>query len=455
LGTGQRSGLARGYAVVSQDSGHDNAVNVDPTRQGKMAFGFDQQARRDYAYSSYPLVAKAAKAIVRTAYGRWPAYSYYVGCSKGGQEGMMMAQRYPTYFDGVLSTAPGFTLPKASAIGEAWDSQAMAKVATALKQFDAKGAPLLNKAFSDQDLAIVSRGVLSACDKLDGVSDGMVQDFRRCRTPLVSAALEKVTCLSAKTDACLMPAQIEGLKRIFAGARNSKGEMLYADWPWDAGLGGADNKGGYFQGWRGWKIGPYNSSANSAVNLTLGAAAASAVFTTPPTPLAFDVSQLSQWALAFDFDRDVQQIFLSSIEFPESAWDMMSADTTDRTQFRDHGGKLLLVQGVSDPIFSINDTIRWLDALDRVENGRASEFARLFAVPGMNHCGGGPATDEYDAFQPLVDWVEKHKPPESILATAGPNAPWPGRTRPLCRYPKVARYRGTGSLERAENFTCG
>jgi feruloyl esterase len=201
-------------------------------------------------------------------------------------------------------------------------------------------------------------------------------------------------------------------------------------------------------------MGRYDSSENSAVNLTLVAAATSAITKTPPTPMPTDTSTLTRWAMAYDFDRDAPNIFISNQEFPESAWDMYAADSMDRTQFREHGGKLLIVHGVSDPIFSINDTIRWLTALDQVEGGTAADFVRLFAVPGMNHCGGGPATDQYDAFQALVDWVEKHKAPDVILATAGPATPWPGRTRPLCHYPTVATYKGHGDIEKAENFTC-
>jgi hypothetical protein len=112
------------------------------------------------------------------------------------------------------------------------------------------------------------------------------------------------------------------------------------------------------------------------------------------------------------------------------------------------------VQGVSDPVFSINDTIRWWEDLNKVNNGAAAEFARMFAVPGMNHCGGGPATDQFDAFTALTSWVEKSAPPAQIVATAGNATPWPGRTRPLCAYPSQARYNGSGSIEDARNFSC-
>src|SRR5690606_283341 len=110
--------------------------------------------------------------------------------------------------------------------------------------------------------------------------------------------------------------------------------------------------------------------------------------------------------------------------------------------------------GVSDPVFSVNDTVAWYREVDRLNAGEAASFVRVFAVPGMAHCAGGPATDQFDAFEALVAWVEQGSPPDRILATAGPNTPWPGRSRPLCPYPQVARYTGEGSLEEAASFRC-
>ena len=126
----------------------------------------------------------------------------------------------------------------------------------------------------------------------------------------------------------------------------------------------------------------------------------------------------------------------------------------DLDGFRKHGGKLIVPHGVSDPVFSINDTIAWRDDVDSRYHGDADSTVRVFPVPGMNHCGGGPATGRYDAFAALVNWVEKGNAPQAIVATAGADTPWPGRTRPLCAYPKMVRYRGAGSIEQAENFEC-
>jgi hypothetical protein len=131
----------------------------------------------------------------------------------------------------------------------------------------------------------------------------------------------------------------------------------------------------------------------------------------------------------------------------------MNADAVDLSRFYSRGGKILIFHGVSDPVFSINDIIAWLREVDRRENGRASRFVRLFAVPGMNHGGGGPATDRFDAFGALVAWRERGVAPEQLIATAGPATPWPGRTRLLCPYPQQPRRVGV-DIESAASFHC-
>jgi feruloyl esterase len=132
----------------------------------------------------------------------------------------------------------------------------------------------------------------------------------------------------------------------------------------------------------------------------------------------------------------------------------MKAGGIDLSAFRQRGGKLIVVHGTSDPIFSLYDSIAWWKGVDAAEKGEAARFARLFAVPGMAHCAGGPATDQFDAFGAIVAWTEKATPPDRIVATARAATPWPGRTRPLCPYPTQARYKGAGSIEDAANFVC-
>ena len=452
---GQQRGnaLAMGFAVVSTDSGHDNAVNNDPARNGTVTFGFDPQARRDFGYNSYDQVAQAAKAIIRAYYGRAPERSYYVGCSEGGREAMMMSQRFPTYFDGILACSPGFKLAKAALFGHAADAQALAEVAKASGTFDRFGQPLLNKTFTDEDLDLASQAILTACDSLDGLADGIIDNFPGCTPAIVGTKLAAITCKGPKRNTCISTAQVAALQKLFGGARSAQGELLYADWAWDRGIGGKIGET-YNQGWRSWKLGAYDAANNSSIIATLGSASASALFVTPPVQIATSGPGPVAYLLGVDFDRDAAKLYAKSGEFTEAVWDFMMASSTDLAAFKNHGGKLLLVHGVSDPVFSINDTISWWNDVNRANNGAASDFTRLFAVPGMNHCAGGPATDQFDAFTALTNWVEKGSAPDRIVATAGPNSPWPGRTRPLCAYPQQARYKGSGSFEEAGNFVC-
>ena len=450
----QRSNaLSLGYAVVSQDSGHDNRENNDPQRNGTVTFGFDPQARLDFGYNSYDQVTQAAKALIRAYYGRAPERSYFVGCSEGGREGMMMSQRFPEYFDGILACSPGFKLPKAALYGHVWDAQAFADVAKGSGIYDRNGQPFLNKTFTDEDLGLAAQAVLGACDELDGLKDGIIANFPACTADVVWPKLEALACKGPKRNTCLSPAQITALKKVMGGAKNSKGEMLYADWAWDRGFGGKTGEA-YNQGWRSWKIGAYEAPANSAIIVGLGSGAVSAIFTTPPTAVPAAGSGPVSYLLGVDLEQDAGKIYAESGLYTKSSWDFMMASATDLSRFKSHGGKLVIVHGVSDPVFSINDTINWWNEVNKANQGLAGDFVRLFAVPGMNHCGGGPATDQFDAFSALVNWVEKSAAPEKIVAAAGPASPWPGRTRPLCPYPAQPRYNGSGSIEDAGNFSC-
>ena len=433
--------LAQGFAVVSQDSGHDNTLNNDPAHAGQLVFGFDAKARANYGHASLPLVSQAAKAVIKAFYGAAPRFSYFVGCSKGGEEGMVLAQRYPQEFDGISAGAPGMSLPRA-AIAEAWDTQALAASASA----DASGKVTVNglaAAVSAADLALVRDAVLAACDADDGVKDGVVGDFTRCTAARVLPQLKVHRCPAAKTDSCLTDTQIASITRLMAGAQDSQGHALYASWPWDTGLAEP--------GWRAWKLG---GGPMPALNVVLGGGSLASVFTTPPTALGTDPQQALDFLLHFNFDRDAPRIYATSAEFPHAAWEEVSARSADLSGFQARRGRLLVYHGVSDPVFSINDTLAWWREVDRRTSGKASDVVRVFPVPGMNHCGGGAATDAFDVMPALMGWVEHAEAPRQIAASAGAHTPWPGRTRPLCAYPAVARYTGKGDINRAESFAC-
>jgi pimeloyl-ACP methyl ester carboxylesterase len=437
--------LSMGYAVVSTDAGHDNTLDFDPNAGGTAAFGIDPQARIDYGYNAVDQVTQTAKNLIHDYYGRNIAYSYFVGCSNGGRQGMVASQRFPTHFDGIIAGDPGFDLPKA-AVAEAWNEQVLAPLATRLST---NGQPYLPDTFSDADLALAANAILAACDALDGLVDGIVDNDAACKNRQVYPQLKAIQCAGAKTESCLSADQIEALKLIYAGPENSRGKALYTDWQWDPGIAGLLSL-------RLWSLGilaaPGQSLVNNALNLTLGGGSLPHVFVTPPniTPLA----GLEAYIFGFNFDTDAPKIFKASGIYTQSSMEFMTARSTNLSAFKKHGGKMIIYHGNSDGVFSPHDTSNWYEAMDERMRGKAESFVRLFLVPGMGHCGLGPGTTQFDAFTPLVNWVEHGIAPKSIVATAPPGAPWPGRTRPLCPYPKQARYKGSGDINDAVNFRC-
>jgi len=470
LGTATGPQLQQGYAVVSTDAGHDNAVNTSVVA-GANEFGFDPQARNDYGYNAYDQVTRKAKVLIAKFYGNSPQRSYFVGCSEGGREGLMFSQRFPTYFDGVVAGNPGMDLPKA-AVAEAWDSQAFARAARATTPF---GNPDLASSFTNTELATVGNAILAACDAADGLVDGMVNNPAACHfDPAV---------LGPAGSHVLSGAQVTALEDVFRGAKDSKGRDLYAGWFWDPGIAAF--------GWRQWKIGPiapgFPLPGNSAINVTLGGGALPFIFTTPPnsrtggtdlapstviatsSPLGPGTAGFGDayvpWVLGFNMDTDAPKIFKETHVYKESAMDFMGTSGTDYRKFRNRGSKLIVYSGQADPVFSSKYHIRWYNELVEKNGGLAAtkKFARLFVVPGMNHCGGGIATDQFDMLTPLVDWVEHGVAPDNVVARVNPannqlailNTPVPTtRSRPLCPYPRYARYNGAGSIDDAASFRC-
>jgi feruloyl esterase len=433
-GPGQSTtALSQGYAVVSTDAGH-TAEPGSPV--GSVLFGVDPQARLDYGYNAIDVVTRTAKTIVALHYGRPPSFSYFVGCSNGGRQGLVAATRFPDHFDGIVAGDPGFNLPRA-AVAEAWDSQAFAAAAT---ERDAAGQPYLPTSLTDADLTLVAHHILDRCDALDGLRDGIVERTRACTVDLASLSCN-ATGLLRQDKACLSSEQVTALTRVFGGARTKSGKPIYADWPWDPGIAGA--------GWRVWKLGmPNPGRANSAINMTLGAGALPYVFTTPPETVA--AADIAHYMLTVDVDRAASAIARRDDTYRAAATEFMTAKPDRLNAFRRSHGKLLVYHGAADPVFSVNDT---LDAFGPAAESHP-DSVRIFVVPGMNHCGGGPATDQFDALAPLVRWVEQGVAPDEIVGTANPSSPWPGRTRPLCAYPQEARYVGSGDIDRAGSFVC-
>jgi feruloyl esterase len=416
ISVGTPSPLGQGYAVVSADGGH----------QGTSAsFGADPQARIDHAYNAHDKTAQSAKALIEWRYGKAPNYAYFSGCSGGGRQGMMFSQRFPSYFDGITAGAPAMRVSSGATVAAMWNNRKFSDVAP----LGTDGQPVLSQALSNSDLTLVANAVLAACDAGDGVVDGMVQNTQACSfDPAV------LQCTGAKNDSCISAAQVGALKDVFSGPKNTAGQALYAGQPWDPGIRDS--------GWRAWTLGTSTTATPNSRYITLMLDALRNEFFTPPDP-TFN-------ALAFNFDTDPARMAAFSAVYDSYSDDRLAA-------YKARGGKLLFIHGMADPIFSAKDTVDYYQRLAANNGGVAATqgFARNFLVPGMAHCSGGPATDTYDSLQAMVDWVEKGVAPDTIAARASAtNAYFPNRTRPLCAYPKFAKYKGTGSIEDAANFSC-
>lgn len=427
--TGNSSALAKGYAIVSTDAGHRD----EPGLIGPYLFGLDPQARIDKGYNHIPVVTAQAEQLVNAVYGKKPLRKYFVGCSNGGRQGMAATQRFPSLFDGVIAGAPAYRVPRA-----AIEAMAEVQIFASISPKGPDGKPDLGAAMSADDLKLISEKIAKNCDAEDGIADGLVNNVRACKFDPLALA-----CSSGHTNDCLVPEKAEAIDRVFKGARLFSGEMLYSDWPYDPGIASP--------GWTAWKIGSPGKIPPDARDVTLVPGSVAYYFSSPPQK----VTDLYDYALNYDIDKGLKAVEAVSPPFMESGGSTEAADSTDLDVFKAHGGKMIFYHGMADPIFSANDTVAYVEAL-AMRYGTSSDFTRLYLVPGINHCAGGPATDQFDALTALDDWVEKGQAPQSLIAKARkiPGVPWPGRTRPLCPYPSYARYSGSGNIEDAVSFTC-
>jgi feruloyl esterase len=368
---------------------------------------------------------------------------------------MVAASRYAKDYDGFLAGAPGFNLPKA-AVAQLWGVQQYAPISDVIS-----GRPDVSTSFLPADTALVSDKILAKCDSLDGVPDYMVGDPLACQS-VFDIDLDVPTCTGgAETHdgTCLSLRQKSVLASVHAGAKNSKGKALYTNFLWDPGIRSS--------GWRTWK---FSNSTGPRDPVAVGF-----IFTTPPQdPLVLDgtgttlLDYALNWpgaAAGFDVDRDAPKIYATNSTYRESAMSFMTPPDLDMKQLWAKGGKLIVVQGAADPVFSVADTVKWYEALSDRYKKRTTDFARLFIVPGMSHSSGGPACDQFDLVDALVKWVEEGIAPDAIIAKARGALPgslkntevpitWdPNRTRPLCAYPEVPKYIG-GNVEQAASFSC-
>ena len=429
-GNGLTSALSMGFAVISSDAGHLAAQGPN--------FGIDPQARLDYGYQAAATLTPMAKSAIKTAYGKGPDRSYFGGCSNGGRHTMVAAAREPDQYDGYLVGDPGFRLPLA-AIANIAAAQGYASVATTPGD--------ISTGFTTAERQLVSNAVLAKCDALDGSTDGLVQDTAACQAAF-NLARDVPTCTGARDGTCLSAAQKTVVARRFAGETNSAGAVFYSTWPYDSGLGKGNT-----------------AFWNFTSPVALDSGAVGLIWEVPPENVA--TFNGPAFALSANVDTMLAKIQATNATYTESALSFMTPPNPSQLgALKNRGAKMMVYHGTSDPIFSSDDTTAWYESLRSANGGDASNFARFYRVPGMTHCSGGPTLDQFDMLTPLVAWVETGVAPDSVIATArgagnaggvNPDVPstWAAnRTRPLCAYPKVARYNGSGSIELAASFSC-
>ncbi|WP_428103163.1 tannase/feruloyl esterase family alpha/beta hydrolase [Candidatus Rariloculus sp.] len=430
--------LARGFAVVSSDAGHDGSAHPEAGLVGGNVFGLEFEARRDYGYGAAATLHPAAIALTEAYYEAPVRYTYGLGSSNGGRHALVAASRMAGSFDGLVAGYPGFKLPRA-ALQHAWDVQTFRSVGDSLAE-----------AFTRNELDIVAAHVLLACDGLDGLEDALVFAIDDCQTAFDP---ESLVCGAGEPDDCLPEPKAAALVRLLGGPRNSAGEQLYSEWDWDTGIAS--------DGWRTWKLeSPVAPWDHKPIIAVMGAGSLAQVFTTPPTLLAGDAASLEAFLMEFDFDVDAPKIDATNAAFPESAMDLMSppdADAPTLDAFEAAGGKLIVFHGVSDPVFSFRDTANWYESL-LDNNPDGAGFARFYAVPGMPHGPGGVAPDRFDILTPLIDWVERGNAPGPLVATVredneAASARLRGATRKLCPWPSIARYTGNEPTS-SDSFGC-
>lgn len=409
--------LRRGYAGGSTDTGHVGGT-------ADFAPGHPEQVI-DYAYRGKHLQAARSKDVIRAFYGKPARHSYFSSCSNGGREALMEIQRFPEDYDGVIVGAPANAWTRLLT-GFVWNEQALAQPGAALSQ---------------DKLNAIQAATLASCDGKDGVVDGVVEDPRRC-----NFKPESLACATG-TDGpgCLTPPQVAAVNLIMQGPRNPLShQQIYP--------GYFTSAAGEAAAWPTWITGP--------VQAFFGNGYFGRFVYEIPAPGVWDFT-------TFNFDTD--------LAFAEAKnGNLLSATETNLRPFKraHRGGRIIMWHGWEDPAITARGAVAYYESVLRDTRG-AREFFRLFMAPGMLHCGGGPGPNafgqgyatgpalandpEHDVVSALERWVEMGVPPRRIVAAKYVNdnpAQGVARTRPLCAYPNVAVYRGSGSTDDATNFRC-
>ena len=386
---GMLGGLLRGFATASTDTGH-----VTPTDFFDASWIPGHPDRvENFGYRAHHLLAQTARRIVTAFYGQEPYRSYYDGCSSGGWQGLTEAQRYPNDYDGIVAGAPANNFVRLQTRGFWLDALHRASPVGDL---------------GPDQVALINHAALALCDPADGVIDGIIGDPLHCGFDPAS-----LRCRAAQSGDCLTDAQLDRARHMWGPARSAGGAPLY----------------------------PGNAYGTVPFVVIPGAS------TNPAILLIVPDSERSWTPETFDPDRD-----LSALD--ARLGPSLSAWNPDLGAFRRAGGKLIVYHGWADPLLSPYNSIAYRNAVaERMAPADIDGFFRLFLVPGMEHCRGGPGTDQFDLLGAVVDWVEHGTPPDRVVAT-GRTPTGGARTRPLCPHPAAARYNGNGSTDDAANFTC-
>jgi feruloyl esterase len=393
------SGLGNGFVHARTNTGHD--ARKEPS--GSFILSNPQKAL-DYAYRAVHVTAETAKRIATDYYSRPITFSYWNSCSNGGRQGLLEAQRFPDDFDGIVANAPwvdqtGFT------IGAMWNHKALTE------------APL-----PVTKLTLVAERVVAKCDLVDGLKDGLIDDPRACK---FDPARDVPAC-SAGADAadCLTAAQAGTLAKIYGGPV-SRGKPFFPGF-----MPGSEPS------WANLIVAAKPEAKPADLNLAEGVM----------RYLVLDPPQPNYDVLTFDYNRDPAAAV--------SRWSKLAdAKDPDLSAFRKSGGKLIMTYGWADTILQPLMGVKYYESVTAKHGRSTGDFARLFMMPGVAHCGGGIGPDRNDAVTAVIDWVEKSKAPDALIAskvTDGKTV----RTRPLCPYPQVARYKGQGSIDEAASFSC-
>ncbi|TAJ93847.1 MAG: tannase/feruloyl esterase family alpha/beta hydrolase [Gammaproteobacteria bacterium] len=402
--------LTQHFVMASTDTGHDSAKEP-----GASFVLSNPQKAIDYAFRAVHMTAVTAKQIANAFYDRPVSYSYWNSCSNGGRQGLLEAQRYPEDFDGIIAVAPwvdqtGFT------IGALWNQRALDE------------APV-----TAGKLTLIADRIMRHCDAVDGLVDGLIDDPRNC--PLNVAEVVPICQTGTDDDSCLTPAQAEAVQKVYDGPRDSRGRRIFH---------------GFMPGSEAVVTGRDGSVNSGWMNLIVsnGPDARPADFGLAQDTMRYLVFQPPRpdWNYRdFDFDHDPELL---------ERWSRL-ADATDINlrAFRARGGKLIITYGWADTILQPMMGVDYFEQAVTANGPDGADFLRLFMAPGMSHCAGGNGPDQHDAVTAIIDWVEKNHAPEALLARKIVNGKVT-RSRPLCPYPQVARYRGQGSIDEAANFQC-